>query len=267
MKRKSVQSVYGTVSYWVSDTWDSSALTLFFMHGLALDHTVFNDQVKALQDDYNVIAWDAPGHGRSEYGKPVCMDELVEVVYQIVQAEGVEGFVAVGQSYGCYVAQAFMDEYPDLVSGFMGIAASPYGEKFYTEADFKSRAKAIARGKYVPWVALRTVAAITATATSEGYERMLSVLSRFEKKSYIRIMQDYEYAFRKNNHDISITCPVVLICGGQDTIGNVSELCDAWHEETGFMLIIIPEAGHIVQLDCSIEATHQIDVFARTFLE
>ena len=266
MKKKSVQTEYGAISYWTNDVLDPDCLTLFFMHGLALDHSVFDTQVRALEDTYNIIVWDAPGHGCSEYMKPVCMDGLVEAVCLIASTEHIEGFVVVGQSYGGYIAQALIDRHRAYVRGFIGVGASPYGAQFYSEREMKSREKAIARGRYIPWVMLRTVVALTATSTNDGYEHMLHIVSCFSKASYLNIMRDYERAFIADNHDIDITCPMVLVYGEKDTIGNVLELGQAWHAVTRCKFVEISGAGHVVQLDCPKEVTHQIDEFVRMLL-
>ena len=55
----------GLVFYWQSDTWDCSRDTLFFLHGLTADHTMFDGQIKAFENDYNLLTWDTPAHGKS----------------------------------------------------------------------------------------------------------------------------------------------------------------------------------------------------------
>lgn len=53
----------GMVFYWHTDI-ECNKKTLFFLHGLTANHTMFEEQVKFFKDKYNVIAWDAPAHGK-----------------------------------------------------------------------------------------------------------------------------------------------------------------------------------------------------------
>lgn len=60
MIRKILPTEDGTIAYWISDTVDPARDTLFFMHGMAADHTMFDRQSAFFEKNYNVIAWDAP---------------------------------------------------------------------------------------------------------------------------------------------------------------------------------------------------------------
>lgn len=64
MQERQIKNPNGSIVYWKSDIFDVSRTTLFFLHGLTADHTMFEQQFPTFQDDYNIIAWDAPVHGK-----------------------------------------------------------------------------------------------------------------------------------------------------------------------------------------------------------
>ena len=51
------------------------------------------------------------------------------------------------------------------------------------------------------------------------------------------------------NRDITIPCPTLLMIGEFDKTGKVRQYCDAWHEKTGFPLLVIANAAHNANAD------------------
>lgn len=60
----------GVIHYWMNDFQPGRAV-LVFLPGLTADHRLFDKQVEAFESTYNLLAWDAPGHGKS---RPFVMD-------------------------------------------------------------------------------------------------------------------------------------------------------------------------------------------------
>ena len=65
MKEHILQTDKGKVFYWQSDNWDVRKDTLFFLHGLTADHSMFDGQIPAFEKEYNLLTWDTPAHGKS----------------------------------------------------------------------------------------------------------------------------------------------------------------------------------------------------------
>lgn len=38
---------------------------VIFLHGAGVDHRMFDDQIKAVPKEYNLLMWDARSHGKS----------------------------------------------------------------------------------------------------------------------------------------------------------------------------------------------------------
>jgi pimeloyl-ACP methyl ester carboxylesterase len=55
----------GKVVYWMAEELVPSRGTIFFLHGLTADHTMFEEQIRVFKRFYNILTWDAPAHGRS----------------------------------------------------------------------------------------------------------------------------------------------------------------------------------------------------------
>ena len=65
MQKGTIDDSIGRIVYWKSDVFDMSRYTLFFLHGLTANHTMFEQQFSFFEGLYNIIAWDAPAHGES----------------------------------------------------------------------------------------------------------------------------------------------------------------------------------------------------------
>ena len=65
MKEQILQTKKGKVFYWRSESWNDGKDTIFFLHGLTADHSMFDGQIRGFSEDYNLLTWDTPAHGKS----------------------------------------------------------------------------------------------------------------------------------------------------------------------------------------------------------
>lgn len=266
MIEKYVHIDNGTVVYWISDNWKYEKKTLFFFHGITGDHSMFQNQYAFFCDDYNLIAWDAPGHGKSRPFKDFTMDIAAKIIMKIVYQENIQNFIAIGQSFGGYFPQAFMCRSSDVIEGVIGIGTSPYGKNYYSRTDFFWLRQVGWFCMCCPWKLLKKISAKSATVTKDGYENMMEMLCIYSKKEYAKIMREYYTALMYDNQDVEINCPVLLIRGKNDNIGKVKVYCDMWHEKEGFTLKIIKDAGHNANVDNPKEVNSIISNFIKSII-
>lgn len=90
---------------------------LIFIHGVGLDHTMWQSQLDYFSSFYKVYAYDMIGHGQSE--KPVKdyyrLDDFSNQLYSFTEMEQLEKAHIVGFSMGGLVAQKFSLIYPEKV--------------------------------------------------------------------------------------------------------------------------------------------------------
>ena len=100
----------GRINDKMDDFW------LVFLPGLSADHRLFEKQMEYFSKYRNCLVWDPPAHGESRpFDLDFTMDSLAGYLHRILQKEEIKECVLIGQSFGGYVAQAFM-------SLFKGIA-------------------------------------------------------------------------------------------------------------------------------------------------
>ena len=134
MQKKIIEDSIGNIVYWKSDIFDLSRDTLFFLHGLTADHTMFEQQFYFFEDAYNIIAWDAPAHGESRPYSRFTYENAANGLKRILDECGVSNVVLIGQSMGGYITQSFICRYPEMAKAFVSIDSTPYGD-YYSKSD------------------------------------------------------------------------------------------------------------------------------------
>lgn len=128
----------GVVSYRVA----GAGPTLCLLHGIGSQSGSWAPQLDALGAHYRVIAWDAPGYGRSDAlasAAPVAADYAATLA-ALWDALGVERAVVVASSLGALIAGAFAARWPARVTGL--VLLNPAGG--YGRADAADRAAKLA---------------------------------------------------------------------------------------------------------------------------
>lgn len=257
-KAKSYATASGTIRYWVDvvspqdasvDAPESSAAPwLIFLPGLTADRRLFDKQMEYFTGRVNCLVWDPPAHGESRpYPLDFSMDDLAAMVRGILDAEGIERPVLVGQSMGGYVSQAFIDLYPGRAAGFVSIDSAPLKRTYYP--NWEVAALRHTKGMYaaIPWAILKPWGARGAAETEYGRNLMRAFMDGYSKREYVdlaahgyRILADAIEADRAYDID----CPALLLCGKKDRAGDVRPFNRKWSKGDKLPLIWVPNAGH-----------------------
>ena len=249
MEEQILQTEKGDVFYWRSDHWDTGKETVFFLHGLTADHSMFDDQVAAFEEEYNLLTWDTPAHGRSRPFETFDFGDTAEYMKSILDQHSVNRVVFVGQSLGGFLAQSFIKRYSERVKGFVSIDSTPYGFVYYSKSDIWIL-------KQVEWMAhlyplqwMKRAMAKQVSTTQKAYDNMMQMLSPYRKNELCHLMGLGYAGFLEDNCDLQISCPVLLILGEKDKTGKVVQYNKAWTEQTGYPLKIIGGAAHNANVD------------------
>lgn len=112
-----------TIHYWVGGVEGRPLVTL--THGATMDHRMFDSQVAALLDTYRVLVWDVRGHGRSQpLGTNFSIRAASEDLLALVDHEGCQQAVFVGQSMGGYIAQEVVFRQPERALALVTIGVT-----------------------------------------------------------------------------------------------------------------------------------------------
>lgn len=249
MEEQILHTHKGNVFYWRSATWDAGKDTIFFLHGLTADHSMFEGQISAFAPDYNLLTWDTPGHGKSRPFATFDFGDTSEYIKRILDANSVDQAILVGQSLGGYLAQSFIKRYPDRIKGFVSIDSTPYGSGYYSEFDIWILKQVEWMAHMYPFRWLKKAMAKQVSTTRRAYENMMQMLSPYGRNELCHLMGLGYAGFLDDNCELKIPCPVLLILGEKDRTGKVAQYNKAWAQQTGYPLKIVKGAAHNVNVD------------------
>lgn len=96
-----------------------SGLPLVFVHGFALNRTMWDPQVTALVAECRCVAIDLRGHGESASHGPYSIDRYADDIVAVLDTLQIARAVIVGLSLGGYVAFALWRRHRDRVRAFV----------------------------------------------------------------------------------------------------------------------------------------------------
>ncbi len=216
-----------------------------------MDLTLWGQQIETLRQDYDVVALDLPGHGRSAHlaGEP-SFTAFAAVVAQLIEELAAGPVHLVGISFGGMVAQAVALEHPALVRSLslIGTACT------FPEA---GRAALRERAHFVRTEGILAVAPLSLARwfTPEFSERRPDVLDRVAK-----ILCQQKAMFHAALWDLISTLdtqarllpgafPALIIVGEADTstpVAAAHALAQALGTEN---VHVVPNASHFTNLE------------------
>ncbi len=263
MLEQILKTAKGDVHYWRSDPWTAEKDTLFLLHGLTADHSMFDAQIEAFEDDYNILTWDTPAHGSSRPFEAFDFGDTSEYLRSILDRHSVDKAVFIGQSLGGFLTQSFIKRYPDRVSRFVALDSTPYGFAYYSRSDIWILRQVEWMAHLYPVKLMKKAMARQVSVTGRSYENMMQMLEPYNKNELCHLMGLGYAGFLEDNCELEIPCPVLLILGEKDRTGKVAQYNRAWAKQTGYPLRIIKGAAHNVNVD----KPEEVNACIREFLE
>jgi len=260
MQKKIIEDSIGNIVYWKSDIFDLSRDTLFFLHGLTADHTMFEQQFYFFEDAYNIIAWDAPAHGESRPYSRFTYENAANGLKKILDECGVSNVVLIGQSMGGYITQSFICRYPEMAKAFVSIDSTPYGD-YYSKSDKWWLRQIEWMSKLFPEKLLKSSMAKQNALTEIGRSNMASMIGGYRKAELCQLMGIGYASFLDDNRVCELPCPVLLIVGEKDNTGKVRAYNKEWARRTGYPLVWIPNAAHNSNVDNPAVVNETIKIF------
>ena len=238
---------------------------VIFLHAMVTSRTGWEPQMTALASDFRCIAWDMPGFGRST--PPADTAGFAEVLHSLVTfvtgTLGLERAHFVGLSVGGMILQHLAAQHPQLVISATMMDCSP---KFgfgggMTGDEFEAQMARQLDSTPLPQFCEGMIRAIVGPQTPEiTIQAALGAMTRGTR-------QGLNYAVRLiARHDALdqlplITCPVLVMAGANDGETPPAYAREIANRIPGANLSIIPNAGHIANLEAAQAVTVRLRVF------
>ena len=133
------------IHYEVHGPNGGQAPTILLSHGYSSTSRMWDGQVAALKDRYQVVVWDFRGHGESDY--PTDQSKYSEALtvgdmLALLDTVGARKAIVAGLSLGGYMSLAFHASHPDRVRALMLFDTGPGFKKDEARAKWNETANA-----------------------------------------------------------------------------------------------------------------------------
>jgi pimeloyl-ACP methyl ester carboxylesterase len=222
------------------------------LHGVGLDHSIWQAQLAVLSNRHRVIAYDLLGHGASPpIAEDVRLDDFVDQLARLIAVLLPEGqpFTLAGFSFGGLIAEAFALKAPDRIAR-LAIIASVFDRSAEERAGVKGRLRLARRDGpqllidaalerwYSPEYRARHPASVEAVATTLRHNDPPSFLAAYG----IFAEADRDLAGRLG----AIAAPTLIIAGERDSGATPAMARRLAALIPGSELAIIPGARHML---------------------
>jgi len=256
-----VETHVGTVAYRRA----GAGVPLVLLHGGLSDGRSWTPQLESLAHGYDVVAWDAPGCGGSaDPAADLRLADYADAVAALIRALGVGPVHLAGHSFGAGLAIDVYGRHPQLVRSLVLSGAYAGWQGSLPPAEVQARLnRALAEldrppaewvdsylagffGHSVPPETVEAARAMMLDVRAAGVRSMLTAFANADLRAVLP----------------TVAIPTLLIYGAED-VRAPRGVAEAMHAAIpGSRLILVPAAGH----DVNLEAPGEYDAAVRAFL-
>lgn len=246
----------------------AGGVPVLLIHGFPLSSVLWEPQIEDLADVSRIVAPDLRGHGNSSATPPpYTMEQLAIDCVNLLDDIGINRpFVVAGLSMGGYIAFEVFRQYPGMVAGLI-LAGTRAGAD--SEAGKKGRdaAATLVREQGVSALVEQMLPKLMAPAVYQDNPELVEFVREMMLETSVDGALGGLMAMRGRSDSSptlpEIDIPTLIIHGADDQLIPTTE-AKAMHQAIpDSRLVIIPEAGHLVNL----EQPEAFNAAVRTFLE
>jgi pimeloyl-ACP methyl ester carboxylesterase len=217
---------------------------VILLHGAGCDHVMFEKQA-GIFDNYHVIAWDARGHGLSKLdrAKKFGFKDMYDDCLKLLEIHKIERAIFIGQSMGGNLAQEIARRNHKLAEKLVLIDSTRNTQKLNFLEKLSIKISRFVFNWY-PWKVLIRQSANACGNTESTKKYVRQCFEKMEKENFIEIMMSL-FSCLREDREYKFEQPVLLICGKNDTTGNIRKAMESWPKnDDSCKLCMIENAGH-----------------------
>ena len=225
---------------------------LVLVHGVLCDSRAWRPQLDGLADEFTVVAWDEPGAGRSpDPPGPFGLADYADSLAGLIEALGLGPARVAGMSWGGVVAQELYRRRPELVAGLiLADSYAGWAGSLPAEVCAERLASCLAQADMPPAeVADQWLPSLFSEhAPAEVVEELGAILRDF-RPAGLRLVAPAVAAADHSDLLPRIEVPTLLVWGAEDARSPVAIAERMRDEIRGARLAVIPDCGHVSNLE------------------
>lgn len=238
---------------------------LMLLHGGWSDSRAWRRQLDGLSDDFTVVAWDAPGCGRSS-DPPASfrLPDYADCLVRFVDALGLQRPHLLGLSFGGGLALEVYRRQPDVPRSLVLAAAYAGWAGSLPSDEVRRRLARVLREAELPpehWVPDYLPSMLAATAPREIVEEVAAMMMDARPAGTVPMLRGFAEA---DLRDVlpRIAVPTLLLYGDADQRSPLSVAEELHARIPTSRLVVMPGVGH----DSNFEAPDTFNAEVRRFL-
>jgi pimeloyl-ACP methyl ester carboxylesterase len=242
------QFIYKNIKISFSDSGKGNAVVL--LHGYLENKTMWNYFIPKFTQENRVVTIDLLGHGQSVcLGYIHTMEDQAEMIFAVLQHLKIEKVILIGHSMGGYIALAFSEKYPKMMSKLVLLNSTSYEDSDERKTN-RDRAIKMVKRDYTSFVRL----SISNLFSEENRELLTDEIENIKLEALKIPLQGIIAALegmkiRKNRLEViqKAKYPILLVLSKKDPVLDYEEN-KKQIENTKISLATI-EAGHMSHIE------------------
>ncbi len=230
-------------------------LPVIFLHAFPLNRRMWEGELMALlgEERYRLVALDWRGFGESEITTGISSMELFAGdVAGLMDALGIQNAILCGLSMGGYAAFAFLRKYPQRVAGLILSDTRPGADTPEAQANRENVAQIAetqGTGAIADLQVPRLLSEYTRKRHPEVEARVRQLIDEATPQGIAAASRGM--AQRADSTELlgGISCPTLVIVGEQDALIPPAVTQDYASRIPGVQFAVIPQAGHLSNLE------------------
>ncbi|WP_031361612.1 alpha/beta fold hydrolase [Caballeronia sordidicola] len=259
-----VDTARGTIGYRKAGGRHLHTMPIVMLHGIGSGAASWVRQMETLRDAHQVLAWDAPGYGKSSRVKsasPVASD-YADALSDWLDALGIERCVLVGHSLGAIMAGSFASRQAARVAGLLLLSpAGGYGAAPAQVREEKRDARLAMLAELGPQglAEKRSANMLSADAGEDAKEWVRWNMARIDPAGYAQathLLANADLASDLTHFKGRVAVAV----GAEDSI-TPPAACEQIAKAANVNLQVVPGAGHAGYIEAPLRYSALIEAF------
>lgn len=224
-----------------------SGQPLMLIHGYPLDHSIWQEVSKLLEDDFDVILPDLRGFGESSnVAKAYSITDMADDLAGLLDTLNIKKIALAGHSMGGYVALAFFRKYPERVSSLALVASQAAADTPERKAGRYKSAEDVALNGLDP-VAGTMAEKLSTDENTQVYAHTL--IENQTKEGIIGALRAMAEREDMLSFLVASNINLVLVHGDADMLIPIERAREIKQARPSSTLIELPGLGHLPMMD------------------
>lgn len=230
---------------------------LVLMHGIGGNKRNWCDNLPAFAAHWHAVAWDARGYGDSDdYAGPLVFADFSHDLARVLDHFKAEKAHIVGLSMGGRIALDFAALYPDRLLS-LTLASAHRGFSHLSDEKkrefIRLRKEPLVNGAETSDIAVPVARSLAGpNASQASFDALVDSISRLRKDSYIKTIEASVLA-ESHGRLGDIRVPTHVIVGAEDRLSTPDMCAEMAKMIPGARLTVVPDAGHLVNIEKPVE--------------